>query len=81
MPDTSYLYCIYMDILNEFKIIHWLCTHTAIKKIINENILVEFGGARPKYVVVELPYIQVNEFLKTPSYHYVNFTNRTQSNF
>ena len=51
------------------------------KKIIIENILVEFGGARPKYVVVELPYIQVNEFLKTPSYHYVNFTNRTQSNF
>ena len=43
MPGTSYLYCIYIDVLNEFKIIHWLCPHAAKKEMINENILVEFG--------------------------------------
>ena len=37
MPGRSCIYCIYMDILNEFKIILWLCAHTAIKKIINEQ--------------------------------------------
>ena len=30
MPATSYLYCIDMDIPDEFKIIHWLCTHTVM---------------------------------------------------